>query len=109
MPHQGVLLANSYASIRPPPYDVAGRVVIADPDFSEGVPRHGATYVGRLAPHDLRIVTAYPATGIRVVIVVARLVGPGGHDILSLHATAADLKEILAVAVRTPVVEGARA
>src|ERR1022692_2233320 len=94
---------------------VAGRVIVADPDFDPPAPRHRATdrngiapddlrivsaipfrSVG-IAPDDLRIVSASPVTAVRPIVVIRRFGAPIGDHFTGICRGAPDLEQVLAV------------
>src|SRR5256886_13950739 len=104
------------ASVRPLPDDVAGRLVVADPEVPVGVlraerrvDRAGLTRAAganAVAPHDLRVVAAVLAGVARVlgVVVEARLARPGGHGVRDGGARRRACGDVLATVSASRVV-----
>src|ERR1022692_2308303 len=102
---------------------VAGRVIVADPDFDPPAPRHRATdrngiapddlrivsaipfrSVG-IAPDDLRIVSASPVTAVRPIVVIRRFGAPSPDHFMGTCRGAPDLEQVLAVGRLRPMGE----
>src|SRR5580658_4228132 len=76
---------------------VAGWVVIADPDFGDGVAGDGAAHFTRLAPDQLRVVAANAAADVGGITVASGFGGPDAHHVRGSGARPVDHKEILAI------------
>src|ERR1017187_6966186 len=84
---------------------VAGRVIVADPDFDPPAPRHRATDRNGIAPDDLRIVSASPVTAVRPIVVIRRFGAPSPDHFMGTCRGAPDLEQVLAVGRLRPMGE----
>jgi len=84
---------------------VAGRVVIADPDFAARLAGDGAAHFARIIPDQLRVVTAHAVTDVAAVAVIARFRCPVADHLARRSVSTADFEEIFAEDRMRPVVE----
>lgn len=77
-------------------YPVAGRVIIADPDFPSIVSGDRASYLFGIAPDDLRVMAAHVATSIRAVVVVPPFVSPRANHFRGGGTRSRDCEQVLA-------------
>lgn len=99
LPAGAAVMAGRSISIWAPADDIAGGIVVADPDLGVGVLGDGATDLGGGAPDDLGVVAADGVAGIGTVVVGAGFGGPIADDGGGREAGSGDFEEIFAVGV----------
>jgi hypothetical protein len=83
--------------IGPPSGPVAGRIVVADPDLASSPSRHCASHFFRVAPDNLRVVSAHAPAFVRNVVVVSRFRRPRTDNLRRRCGRTVNLVQVLAV------------